>query len=187
MCLYDLGVGESSVRPTAAAGAEAARTASTQFELGRVGAGTGATTNKWRGPDYVIDGGLVHATARHGELCATAIVAVNAVGDVGPQPTTSQILGGTFDWNETVTLFSGENTTIGCIVTNAKIDKIGCRLLAEAAHDGLARAVMPAHTPADGDAFVCVSNNEVEASMSDARILTAAAVESAIMSLGSPQ
>ena len=49
------------------------------------------------------------------------------------------------------------NTTIGLVATNASLDKVACHLVAQGAHDGLARAVFPAHTRADGDAFVAAS------------------------------
>ena len=45
----------------------------------------------------------------------------------------------------------GGNTTIAIVATDASLDKAGCRRLATAAHDGIARAVVPAHTLFDGD------------------------------------
>jgi L-aminopeptidase/D-esterase-like protein len=47
----------------------------------------------------------------------------------------------------------GENTTIGVVVTNAKLSKVQAQKMAQMAHDGYARAISPVHTPADGDSI----------------------------------
>jgi L-aminopeptidase/D-esterase-like protein len=52
------------------------------------------------------------------------------------------------------------------VATNAALDKIGCHLLAQSGHDGLARALLPAHTAADGDGLVAVATGAVEADLS---------------------
>ena len=55
-------------------------------------------------------------------------------------------------------LFMGTNTTIGCILTDAKLDKVGANKLASASHDGLARAIRPVHTDFDGDTMFCLAS-----------------------------
>mgnify|MGYP000497232068 FL=1 len=55
------------------------------------------------------------------------------------------------------------NTTIGCIVTNAKLDKAQCTKIAGIAHNGYARAIHPVHTMSDGDTIFVLSTGEVEA------------------------
>ena len=75
------------------------------------------------------------------------------------------------------------NTTIGVVVTNAVVDKVGCHLLAQSAHDGLARALVPAHTAADGDALVAVATGQVEADLMHLRLLAQHAVTRAIRTL----
>lgn len=190
MSLFDLGVGDPTRRPGPAEGRVAAEAAVTKpFELGAVGAGTGATVNKWFGPDEIRPGGLVSATVRSGDLIVSALVAVNAVGaiddgsttdDPGPPVRTSA----DFDDEGVADDPSGrENTTIGVVATNAELDKVGCHLLARAAHDGLARAIVPAHTTGDGDAFVAAATGEVEADPLHLRLLTQHAVTRAIRSL----
>jgi L-aminopeptidase/D-esterase-like protein len=76
------------------------------------------------------------------------------------------------------------NTTVGVVVTNAALDKLGCFLLAQSAHDGLARAIFPAHTRFDGDAFVAASvggaDAAVEASIDALWILTVKTVREAV-------
>ena len=189
LALYDLGVGDSESRPDAAAGRAALATASSNATVGNVGAGTGATVGTWRGPDRRRPGGLGIARIASGDLVVSAVVAVNAAGDLVSESGDEDIIGavaaGTFDWPPDDGLVS-ENTTIGVIVTNAALDKTGCRLVAEAGHDGMARAIVPAHTPFDGDALVAVSCGDVATSLSRVRLMAATAVDRAIASLRGP-
>jgi L-aminopeptidase/D-esterase-like protein len=80
---------------------------------------------------------------------------------------------------------SGTNTTIGVVVTNAALDKVGCRHVARAAHDGLARAITPPHSSVDGDAFVAAATGMVPAHPDQVRLLAMTAVDRAIRSIGS--
>jgi L-aminopeptidase/D-esterase-like protein len=176
--LYDLSVGDGSVRPTAASGYDAGASAVTgPFAVGAVGAGTGATVGKWRGPDHVRPGGLGTATVRHGDLVVSALVAVNAFGDVDPDGSASAEGG-----LELLTPFFG-NTTIGVIATNARLDPSGCRWVAQGGHDGLARSIFPAHTRGDGDALVAVATGRVDAPVDAVRIAAVTAVERAVRSV----
>ena len=159
--LFDLGIGDATVRPDATAGYAACVAASTEPVVpGPVGAGAGATVSKWRGPEHARPAGIGSAAVRHDDLIVAAIVVVNAFGDVLATGEPSPIdVGGS--------LLEGvpfeESTTIGAVVTNASLDKTGCFLVAQGAHDGLARAVAPVHTQADGDAFVAAATGEVPA------------------------
>jgi len=65
-------------------------------------------------------------------------------------------------------VFSG-NTTIGCIITNAKLTKTQCNKLASVSHNALARAISPVHTSADGDTIFVMATGEKEAAP-DAKI-----------------
>lgn len=174
--LFDLTVGDGRIRPGAAEGRRAAESAGTgAYEVGTVGAGTGATVAKWRGPEHRRPGGLVTRTLRGpGGLVVSALVAVNAFGEPGASP--EQVVEGTVD-------DAFGNTTIGVVVTNATIDKVTCHLVAQSAHDGLARAVAPSHTSADGDAFVVAAVGGVEADAAIVRNLATAAVAGAIGTL----
>jgi L-aminopeptidase/D-esterase-like protein len=186
MGLYDLAVGDASVRPDAAAGRAAAESATTDDHgVGLVGAGTGCTTAKWLGREHAEQGGLVAASTRVGQVTVACLVAVNAVGSVGHAATLEDdgsvpgVLGRTGQ---------GEHTTIGVVATSARLDKVACRLLAESAHDGLARAVFPTHTRFDGDAFVaCATGTGTEgdgsAGIDTLRIAATVVVEQAILSL----
>ncbi|GLZ80822.1 peptidase [Actinorhabdospora filicis] len=181
LALFDLAVGAADVRPTAASGYAACRDAETNTVLhGRVGAGTGARVGQWRGPEHARDGGLVTAAIRDGDLEAVALIAVNAAGDVDHhrRPLEEHARHSTAIQGTPMT-----NTTIGLVATNARLDKTGCLLVAQGAHDGLARAIVPPHTRWDGDAFVAAATGRVEADVDAVRLLAAAAVEKAILSL----
>jgi L-aminopeptidase/D-esterase-like protein len=176
--LYDLAVGDPSVRPTADSGYRACEAAATgPFEVGAIGAGSGATVSKWRGREHALASGLGTATVRHGELVVAALLAVNAFGDVDPDGRATADLD-----PGVLTPFFG-NTTIGVIATNARLDKLGCSLVAQSGHDGLARSVFPAHTVGDGDAIVAVATGATVAPTEAVRIAAVTAVERAVRSV----
>lgn len=177
LALYDLAVGDPTTRPGPAEGRLACEAATAgPCETGPVGAGAGCTVGSWLGADRARAGGLGTATRRAGALVVAALVAVNAAGDVdhdgsataGPIPAP---VGPDAPF---------ANTTIGVVATNATLDKAGCHLLAQSGHDGLARALFPAHTMVDGDALVAVATGAVEAPLPQVRALATAAVEDAV-------
>lgn len=183
MALYDLSVGDGSVRPTAEHGRQAATEAAAgAVATGSVGAGTGATVAKWRGPEHRRPGGLVSAglTGDDG-LVVAALVAVNAFGEPGASP--REVARGSIAGSDLAGAEPGTNTTIGLVVTNARLDKVGCHLLAQSAHHGLARSVAPSHTAVDGDAFVAAATGVVEAELAVVRNLAVAAVSEAVLGL----
>ena len=183
MSLYDLAVGDPTVRPSAAHGRIAAAHAHAgAVETGLVGAGTGATVAKWRGPEHRRPGGLVAATRRGSDgLVVAALVAVNAFGEPGADP--GDVADGSVVGSDLSDAPPGTNTTIGIVVTNARLDKVACHLLAQSAHHGLARAVSPSHTSVDGDAFVAAATGALEAEVAVVRNLAVAAVSDAILIL----
>jgi L-aminopeptidase/D-esterase-like protein len=181
MGLFDLVVGDSSVRPGPAEGRAACDAATTgPVAVGQVGAGTGATVSKWRGPAAIRPGGLGTATERQDDLVVSALVAVNAFGDIdGTVPDDARPEAGAVGAPFT-------NTTIGVVATNAGLDATACLLVAQSAHDGYARALVPAHTRFDGDAVVAASCGSFEADIELVRLLTVRAVERAIRSAAAP-
>ncbi|MBV8295348.1 MAG: P1 family peptidase, partial [Acidimicrobiia bacterium] len=174
--LFDLMVGDGSVRPGADDGYAACEAATDGlFEVGAVGAGTGATVGMWLGIEGAQRGGVGSASIAVGDLIVGALVAVNAYGSVlqkgeearpvvVPEPTPA---------------FAG-NTTIGLVATNAALDKAACLWVAQGAHDGLARVLAPAHTTYDGDAMVAASAGDAVAAVDTVRSLGAWAVVEAV-------
>lgn len=148
--LFDLAVGRA-VWPTAEAGRLAFEGAGPLRDIarGQVGAGTGATVGKILGG--AEPGGIGVATVHLGDDSVTAIVAVNAVGVVGgPDPRPTAIRPG---GNGSDSPTPGSNTTIGAVVLDAPVDSVTVARCAIAAHDGLARSIVPCHTIFDGETF----------------------------------
>jgi L-aminopeptidase/D-esterase-like protein len=137
---------------------------------GRVGAGTGATVGKLLGPQAACPGGVGNASVRlPGGAVVGALAVVNAVGDVygrdgrllagarGPDGRPSGAWRMVLESGRPAPPPAGASTTIAVVATDAALDRAGCGRLADVAHDGLALAVRPAHTPYDGDAIFAVS------------------------------
>jgi L-aminopeptidase/D-esterase-like protein len=175
--LFDLLVGDPSVRPGPAQGYAACEAAvAGAVELGAVGAGTGATLAKLDPGTPPSAGGLVSASETVGDLCVAALVAVNAVGVPGGaghsavEMAAARLATHGVEGGRTVGV-SGQwfdNTSIGLVATNARLDKLGCLLVAQGAHDGLARALFPVHTRDDGDAFVAAATHALAGDDGDA-------------------
>lgn len=183
MSIFDLAVGDATAYPGPAEGRHAYDHARDEFALGTIGAGTGATVGKWRGRDRVRNGGVGAATVRSGDVTVTAIVVVNAFGEIDDGSARAAIASGRNDgWPQDGPYGAGENTTIGVVMTNVALDKIGCLLVAQGAHDGLAHSVFPPHTTADGDAFVAASIGVVRASIDRVRAITLVATDAAVRS-----
>lgn len=175
--LFDLVVGDPGCRPDKDMGYEACLNASTDKPAdGNVGAGTGATVGKFLGMDYMMKSGIGSYAVQVGDWIMGAIVAVNALGDVIDVDSGKRIAGildkekkAIYDtekvmyeeYDKSRNVFSG-NTTIGCIVTNAKLTKPQANKVASIAHNGFARAIRPVHTSADGDTIFTVATGEVE-------------------------
>ncbi len=175
--LFDLVVGNPKCRPDKAMGYQACLNASSEKPAeGNVGAGTGATVGKFLGMEYMMKSGLGTYAVQIGEWIIGAIVAVNALGDVVDADTGKPIAGilnkdrtalsnteksmyEEYDKNRNV--FNG-NTTIGCVITNAKLTKNQANKIASMAHNGFARAIRPVHTMADGDTIFVLATGETE-------------------------
>ncbi len=173
--LFDLGAGSAKVRPDKKMGYEACANASDKMlEQGNFGAGCGATVGKIKGMDYAMKGGIGSSSiVLDNGLVVSAIVAVNAFGDVYED---GKVIAGVLSDNKTKMEnsyqllkegvskggFSIDNTTIGMVVTNAKLDKAGCTKVSQMAHNGYAKSIFPIHTPHDGDTIFTMATGEIE-------------------------
>ena len=175
--IFDLPVGGWDCRPTSEFGRAAceAATVSTHGEgtamaIGTVGAGVGARAG-------VLKGGIGTAsTVLPSGVTVGAVVAVNSAGDVVDRstglPWTADLIEEfalTPPPSEQIDAFtqlpsplSPLNTTIAVVATDAALSRAACRRVAIAAHDGLARAIRPAHTPLDGDTVFALATGAVE-------------------------
>ncbi|MGQ9849073.1 MAG: P1 family peptidase [Aggregatilineaceae bacterium] len=170
--LFDLDLGNPAARPDAAMGYAACQRASAEpVAEGCVGAGTGAQVGRLLGPAFACKSGLGTAALEIGDgLRVGALFAVNALGDVVDEDGT--ILAGTrqppdgvqFAGALTVlpalarmNMGSASNTVIGVVATNAALSKEEASKVAQMAHDGLARAIRPAHTMLDGDTIFALA------------------------------
>jgi L-aminopeptidase/D-esterase-like protein len=167
--IFDLPVGAWSARPTAEFGYAAADAAGPDVAVGCVGAGVGARAGVLKGgvgtASVVLDSGVT----------VGAIVVVNSAGEVlDPAtglpwmtelaadfgllaPSADQLAAYAARHRDTSPL----NTTIAVIATDAVLTKAGCRRVAVAAQDGLARSIRPAHTPLDGDTVFVLATGAV--------------------------
>ena len=199
--LFDLPVGgDWKIRPTAETAYQAClRASSGRVDEGCVGAGAGATIGKMFGMQSAMKSGIGTSSIRVGGksgIVVGALIAVNAVGDV-IDPKTGKIVAGARNASgsgfrdsaaclragEQVELPVGRNTTIGVVATNAAFDKTQMTKIAQMAHDGLARAINPVHTPSDGDTIFAVSTgtSAVKANHGAVGSLAAEAVVEAVL------
>jgi L-aminopeptidase/D-esterase-like protein len=197
--LFDLSIGAHDRWPDADAGYRAAAAAGPRCDEGNVGAGTGATIGKALGLERCMKGGTGTASESsvHG-LIAGAVAAVNASGDVlddggsiiagplgedGRIADTVELLRQGRVWQPEVQTAPQQNTVLVCVATNAALTKEQANRLATVCHDGIARAVRPAHTQGDGDIVFALSTGERAIESPDYRIVEALAtraVEQAI-------
>jgi len=169
--------------------------------MGPVGVGTGCTAGKDRGRDWSVPAGQGWAVVRHGDLTVGALMGVNPVGAVVAED--GSILAGSkaplhyprYPQSAIGELFNADgnpadiaaadettatNTVIGCVVTNAILDKAAACRVADLAHTGIARSVSPAHTSLDGDAMFAIGTGQVQTRTDLVSELAAQAVATAI-------
>lgn len=196
-CIYDLGYGKSNVRPDAKMGYEACKKAleSSDERMGNIGAGTGASVGKLCGMKQAMKAGLGIHAVQFGELQIAAVVAVNAFGDIF-NPENGQKIAGLMDPERKMfidleaafmsfmsapkDLFTS-NTTIGCIITNAKFDKAKLNKIASMTRNAYARCINPVGTLADGDSIYACSVGDVVSDLNLVGTLSAKVMQKAIM------
>jgi L-aminopeptidase/D-esterase-like protein len=194
--LFDLSIGDHRVRPDKKMGYEACLNANNKECMnGNVGAGTGATVGKILGMERAMKSGLGTYCVQTGDLKVGAVVAVNCLGDV-VDPATGEILAGVlsedlkaFSNTEEIMVreyadkrdpFSG-NTSIGIIVTNAKLTKSEANKVASMAQNGYGRTLRPTHTMFDGDTIFAITTDLVDGDISVVGLLAARVMEQAVV------
>lgn len=179
-CLFDLACGDPSVRPSVedgrAACVAALESEPRPLERGNVGAGAGCTVGKLAGPKRAMKSGLGEDVECAVELVCGAVAAVNACGDVRDPDTGEKIAGVRTEDGaalaDTVEVLLGgfarmplarTNTTISCVVTNARLTKAQATKVAQMSADAYAHAISPTHTTNDGDTVFVMATGEVDA------------------------
>jgi L-aminopeptidase/D-esterase-like protein len=196
--LYDLGLGESRVRPDAEMGHQACLNShGGKTEEGSVGAGTGATVGKLMGMQMATKGGLGTCAQKFpdGGIVA-ALVVVNAFGDVldsqsrkiiagarDPQhpsrfiDSAAQIRGGTASMRANRGL---QNTTLGVVATNVKLSKRQAIKVAQMAQSGFSRTLSPVHSTVDGDLVIALSAGNMSGELNAIGLMAQEVVAEAI-------
>ena len=160
---------------------------------GNVGAGTGCSVGKYRGMGRAMKSGFGTYALQADRLKVGALVAVNALGDVydngvriagllnadrtALSNTLEELLG---DVAIADNLFAG-NTTLGIVVTNARLNKTQLTKVAGMAHNGFARAIRPVHTMADGDSIYALSTGDLPGDVNVVGSAAALVMERAIV------
>jgi L-aminopeptidase/D-esterase-like protein len=204
--IFDLGIGRGKVRPDAEMGYRACVAASAQPPAeGNIGAGTGASVGKLFGPALSTKSGLGTASVRAAGIVVGALVVVNAFGDVVDPHDGSIVaglrsgkvgpvrVGGAGVFADSVAMMTRlldrsvlgfatrSNTVIGAVATNAKLTKTEATKVAQMAHDGVARAIRPAHTMLDGDTIFALSTGSKAANLNLVGTLAAEVMAHAIL------
>ena len=176
--IFDLKVGSAKKRPDKKMGYYACQQATDgKIAEGSVGAGTGATVGKFYGTGQAMKGGVgVAANTLNNGLIVGALVAVNAFGDIR-DPISGKILAGARKTKESMEfvdtsrlmregvqrpIAAFQNTTIGVIVTNAKLTKQSASAVAKMGSNGLTKTISPANTIYDGDIIFTIASDEIE-------------------------
>jgi len=196
--VYDLNLGDASVRPDESMGERAAYRALTEGdrESGNVGAGTGVSAGKLMGVSCATKTGLGNGGVSTKEgLQVAALAVVNPVGDV-VDPTTGKILAGARKTPGSSELVSTaqiiragarceplqhHNTTLCVVGTNARLSRVEAEWIAEQALVTLARLIDPPFTRHDGDVVFCVSTGSHDAELHRVAVLARDAMAAAIL------
>jgi L-aminopeptidase/D-esterase-like protein len=177
--IFDLLNGDPKARPSADDGYAACEAATRTPELGAVGAGTGATVAKAGDQSELRPGGLGIASAAAGDATVAAVMVANGVGGVWDDERHEWVAPLT-RWDHASSLLAGANTTIGTVITDAVLTKEQANRIATVAHDGIARAVRPAHTMYDGDTIFCLASGSVSAPTDAVEVIAAELVARAL-------
>ena len=196
--IFDLSVGSSTRYPDKEMGYAACNAVSRTVDTGNVGAGIGASVGKALGGAFSMKGGLGCASIELDGLIVSALVVVNAVGNIYDR-TRSKTVAGVLNPGDKQSILdpyrsflmmlqaSGKatpppmNTTISCIVTNGVLTKAQACHIADMAHDGYARSIEPVHTTFDGDTVFLLSSSVHSCSPDLTGILAAKVMEAAIL------
>ena len=166
------------VNPYRALGRDALLRAGRNFAIGSVGGGTGALAAMQKGglgsasmvlPDGTTVGALTVVnplgsvtTPGDRHFWAAPFEMDGEFGGIGPDPTGGHVAPQQSRKGQAMMAHAADrtNTTIAIVATDGPLTKTQCHRLSVAAHDGIARAIVPAHTPHDGDLVFGIATGE---------------------------
>ena len=178
--IYDLGLGSTQACPRPDDAYQAAASVAARTEEGSVGVGTGATVGKILGVAGMMKGGVGLATVSVGggttggvAVTVSALTVVNAFGDVldekGSVLAGARRHGAFVGSKDLLLAMEGPpclsplaHTTLSVVMTDGRLDKLQCGIVARMSHDGFARAIDPVHTPVDGDCVFVLATGRKE-------------------------
>lgn len=189
--IYDLTVADSQAYPTPENAYQACLEArSDVYQQGSIGAGTGATVGKWAGLQFAMKSGIGMSTYQLDQLWVEVLAVVNPVGDIVEAD--GKIVAGAWHGGKFLAqnepaqrwkmdeLNFGQNTILIVVMTNALLSKIQLYYVAERAHNGIVRAVIPSHTTYDGDMVFALSQPQIACNIDQ---VTEMAIETTRMSI----
>ena len=177
--IFDLPIGDPLARPGVDAGYAACEAATATPGTGSIGAGTGASVAKGGDASQTRPGGIGFDSATAAGATVAAVMVVNSVGGIWDdqrQEWVAEFSG----WNRDSGLVAGANTTIGAVLTDAALTREQANRVATVAHDGIARAIRPAHTMYDGDTIFCLATGAASAPYDAVEVAATEVVAAAI-------
>jgi L-aminopeptidase/D-esterase-like protein len=175
--IYDLGIGDASIRPNADMGYKACQNAKTTCEQGAVGVGVGATVGKAAGQAYASQGGVGTSSELVGkDMWIGVLTVVNSFGEI-IDLASGEIIAGVLNEKRQSFIptldimkkasqenpFGLENTTLSVVATNVALNREQATKVAQMAQDGLAKTIRPSHTMYDGDIVFALSTGDKQA------------------------
>jgi len=192
--IFDLNIGNNKIRPIAENAYEACQNATdNNWQVGNIGAGTGATVGKWAGIQSAMKAGIGIAELSYKNFFVKTLTVVNAVGDIIDE--NGKIVAGALNDNKEFIANENrqirwqppevglsENTVLSAILTNAKISKLQAFILSKKASNGFARSIIPANTNYDGDIIFTFSTCTEEIAFDILIEMTTEAVRQSVIS-----
>lgn len=194
--IFDLNLGDGSVRPDRTMGCEACKKASAEpVKQGCFGAGTGASVGKLFGIEHAMKGGQGSASCVSGSLVVGGLVILNAYGDV--TDSSGNLIAGArkspvskefadakrllVEGKAESRRLSVENTTLAVVAVNARLNKLTAARIASQATQGMSRVIRPFHSQVDGDLTIVISVGENHADPNRIALMAQDALEKSVV------
>ncbi len=180
---------DNEILPDESWGIIAYRNRKKYIGVGRHGAGRGATVGKVLGIEYSMESGQGFYHLERNGIYVAAVSVVNAFGDIFDE--SGKIIAGARKDGKFINssdhigkfLEARDNTTLGVIITNAKLDREDACAVSEAANIALASVIRPFNTSYDGDTIFTISFPEKEIDIEIVKILAQESIKNSVYSI----